>query len=155
MHVAGAAGVTILNTSDARISYVQKLPVIENINLSYLEEGDSYDFTTGIITPADGMESIKGKEHHSDHYSGQEGILSPDPAAFRDLITVYLADNKGNDTLKNITLINPSSGFQVSLWKTPESDGFYPGKLSHGERFTVTHIRMDIVPVQVSVTPLK
>ncbi|MEI7983566.1 MAG: cyanophycinase, partial [Bacteroidota bacterium] len=46
MQVAGVGGVTMLNTTDARIFYVQKLPVMENLAVSYLGEGDSYDFTT-------------------------------------------------------------------------------------------------------------
>ena len=155
MHVAGAAGVTILNTSGARISNVQKLPVIENINLSYLEEGDSYDFATGKITPAEGKQSSLGKEHYSGQYVGQEGILSPNPSTFRDLITRSLTDNKESDTIKNITYFDHSSAFQVSLSKTSKSEGFYPEKNRHGDRCTVTGIRMDITPVQVSVTPMK
>ena len=155
MHVAGVAGVTILNNSKARISYFQKLPMIGNLTISYLEEGDGYDFSTGIVTPADGKLPTTGKERHSVRYSGQDGILSPNPANFRDLISICLVDNKETDNIQNITWISQDTGFQVSLYKTPESEGFYSEKPSQGNRYTVTRIRMDITPVHVTVTPLK
>ena len=154
MSVAGAAGVTILNTADARISEIQKLPLIENILLSYLEEGDSYDFNTRIITPAEGKQSTRGKERHTEKYIGQEGVLSASPATFRDLLTIHLADNKVTDTVQNITFISPVSGFQVSLSKSPSSESFYPQK-PHSDHYTVTNIRMDIIPVIISVKPIK
>ncbi|MEI7500028.1 MAG: cyanophycinase [Bacteroidota bacterium] len=155
LYVAGVAGVTILNTSDARISYAQNLPNIENLRLSYLEEGDTCDFTNGIITPAKGKRSTKGKERYNDRYSGQEGILSANVATFRDLITIHLTDNKATDTIRNITFFNPDSGFQVSLYKTPESEGFCPEKPNRGDHYTVTDIRMDITSVHFSVIPVK
>ena len=155
MHVAGVAGVTILNTSKARISYFQKLPMIGNLTISYLEEGDGYDFSTGIVTPADGKLPTTGKERHSGRYPGQDGILSPNPANFRDLISICLVDNKETDNIQNITWISQDTGFQVSLYKTAESEGFYSEKPSQSNRYTVTRIRMDITPVHVTVTPLK
>lgn len=154
MHVAGAAGVTILNTSGARIFYAQKLPVIENISLSYLEEGDCYDFTTGITTPAEGKRSTRGKERYKEPYTSQDGVLSPSQATFRDLITIHLADNKATDTIQNITFVNPTSGFRVTLFKTPSTEGFCTEMPRHDDRYTVTGIRMDITPVHISATPV-
>jgi cyanophycinase len=152
--VAGAAGVTILNSTEAGISYVQNLPVIKNLSVSYLEEGDSWDAETGIITPAVGKQSTKGKERHSRPYVFQAGMLSVNPDTFRDLITADLTDNKVNDTIQNITLINPSSGFLVTLCKTPLSQGYYSVNVDHGDYYTVINVLMDIVPVQISVAPI-
>jgi cyanophycinase len=152
--VAGASGITILNVTDARISYVQNLPLIENITLSYLEEGDSYDPENGKITPADGKQSIKGKEHHNDHYSGQAGILSGNQVSLHDLITLHLSDNKGTDTIRNLSLVDNTSGFMLTLRKTPSSEGFCSGKTSRPDRYTVTRLMMDITPVKITVTPL-
>ena len=154
MQVAGVGGVTMLNTTDARIFYVQKLPVMENLAVSYLGEGDSYDFTTGTVTPAEGKKPIHGSEHYKDRYAGQDGILSPAPPNFRDLITTQLADNKATDTIQNITFLSSVSGFRVTLRKTPSSEGFHAGKPVHGDPYTVTGIRMDITPVSISATPL-
>ena len=154
MQVAGAAGVTILNPSNARLAYVQQLPVIENLNLCYLEEGDTYDFTTGTAKPAAGKQSTKGKEHYSEPYPGQLGILSSYAPGFRDLYTEYLADNKVPDTIQNITFISPTRGFRLSLFKTKDSEGFCTEKSRHDYRYTVLNIGMDIIPVQISATPI-
>jgi len=154
MQVAGAAGVTILNPSKARISYVQQLPVIENLDLSYLEEGDTYDFATGTVKPAEGKKPTKGKEHYSEPYPGQSGILSSYTPGFRDLYTEYLIDNKVTDTIQNITLLNHARGFRLSLFKTKVSGGFCTEKSRHGYRYTVLNIGMDIIPVQISATQL-
>ena len=154
MNIAGTSGVTILDASEARISYVQNLPVIDNLTVSYLEEGDSYDFMTGIFTPAEGKQSTKGKEHYNNPYSGQDGILYPVQTTFRDLITIHLSDNKVTDTIQKVTLLNPSSGFMVTIRKSPSSEGFYAGKPLPRDRYTVTHLKMDITPVHISITPV-
>ncbi len=155
MKVAGAGGVTMLNAIDARVFQTEKLSAISNLLLNYLEEGDLYDFKTGTIIPAEGKQSTRGKEHHSELYSDLFGILSPNPVNFRDLYTLYLADNKVADKVSSISSTCGNSGFMITLSKTSATDCFYPGKSDHSDRYTVTGVRMDIMPVQISVTPLK
>ncbi|MCX6246727.1 MAG: cyanophycinase [Bacteroidetes bacterium] len=152
--VAGASGVTILNASGARISYVQDIPFIENLSLSYLEEGDSYDPATGNILPATGRQSLKGKEHHHGHPPDQAGILSGNQVSLRDLITAHLIDNKETDTVQNVSFVSNTSGFLLTLRKTPLSEGFYSVSPPQQDHFTVTRILMDITPVTISLTPL-
>ncbi|MCX6267367.1 MAG: cyanophycinase [Bacteroidetes bacterium] len=154
MKVAGVGGITMLDTKNARFTRVGKLPVIENLLLNYLEEGDTYDFTTGMIAPAEGKLSTREKEHYSEQYSGQTGILSPNPATFRDLYTIYLADNKVSDTVSCISSTGENSGFMITLYKTPATTCFYPEKPDRSDRYTATGIGMDITPVHISVTPM-
>jgi len=153
--VAGTAGVTILNASDARIRYSQNLPCIENLSLSYLEEGDSFDAAKGIIISAEGKLSTRGNEHHKERYSSQDGLLSAGQTTFRDLITIHLTDNNVTDTVRNITFADHVTGYMLTFRKTPSSEGFYSGKPSYRDRYTVDRIMMDITPVNISVTPLK
>jgi cyanophycinase len=155
LKVAGAGGVTMINTIKATISYLQNLPKIENLNISYLEDGDVYDFTNGKITPANGKKSTKGNEYYNIKNPGQAGVFSGQTANFKDLITKNLIDNKGTEKVQNISFFEENSGFLVTLTKTPESEGFYTDKPSGNDRYTVTNILMDITPVQVSITPLK
>jgi len=155
LKVAGAGGVTMINTSKATISYLQNLPKIENLNISYLEDGDVYDFTNGKVTPADGKKSTKGNEYYNIKNPGQAGVFSGQTANFKDLITKNLMDNKGTEKVQNSSFFEGNSGFLVTLTKTPESEGFYTDKPSGNDRYTVTNILMDITPVQVSITPLK
>ena len=153
--VAGAAGVTMINAADARISYKQNLPEIENLVVSYLDEGDFYDISTGIITPAADKKPTRGKEYYHVKNPGQAGVLSGYSNSFLDLITVNLIDNKDADTLRNLSFYNQNSGFLVTLYKTPQSAGFYVDRPVEGDKYTVTSIRMDITPVHISVTPMK
>jgi cyanophycinase len=153
--VAGASGVTMINAAHANLSYFQHLPKIENLSVSYMEEGDSYDVATGIITPSGDKKPTRGMEYYNVQNPGQAGILSGYANSFRDLITVNLMDNKGADTIHNVSFYDLNSGFLVTLSKTPLSAGYYVDRPVAGDMYTVTNIRMDITPVQIFLTPLK
>jgi cyanophycinase len=152
--VAGASGVTMINAHDASLRYIQQKPDIENLLVSYLQEGDSYDVATGSITPAMGKNPIRGKEYYNVQNPGQAGVLSGYSTTFRDLLTINLIDNKGADTVHNLSFCDQNSGFLVTLYKTPSSAGYYTDKPDDEDRYTVTNIRMDIIPVHISVTPM-
>ncbi len=152
--VAGAGGVTIMDRTGARITYRQGLPCIGNLSVSYLEEGDTYDCLTGKIVPADGKKPTRGNEYNDIPHPGQTGILSGNSGTLRDLLTINLMDNKGSDTVRNVTFFDDSSGFQVTLSKNPESAGFYTEQPYGTERYTVANVRMDITPVRISIVPL-
>jgi hypothetical protein len=152
--VAGSAGVTIINSADTRITYAKTLPVIENLAVSYLDEGDVFDISTGSVISASDKKSTRGNEYYKVQNPGQAGILSGYTNSFPDLITVNLIDNKNADTIRNLSFCNQNSGFLVTLSKTPASAGFYCDRPSAGDKYTVTGIRMDITPVNVSVTPM-
>lgn len=155
LEVAGASGVIMINTAEAGISSVQNLPFIQNLSVSYLQEGDSYDFANHKIIPAEGKNPTRGNEYYKVQNPGQVGVLSGYSGSFTDLITKNLIDNKEAGKVQNISFFTPESGFMVSLTKTPESEGFYTDKPKGDDRYTVTNIRMDIIPVQITISPLK
>jgi hypothetical protein len=43
----------------------------------------------------------------------------------------------------------------VTLSKTPESEGYYTDEPDGEDHYTVAKLKMDITPVQVTVSPLK
>lgn len=155
LKVAGASGVTIINTATATISYVQNLPKIENLKVCYLEDGDVYNFITGKIIPAEGKKPTRGNEYYNIGNPGQAGVFSSYSSDFKDLITKNLMDNKGTEKVNNLSFYKEDSGFMVTIVKTPESEGFYTDKPDGEDHFTVTNILMNITPVQVSILPLK
>jgi cyanophycinase len=155
LKVAGASGVTIINTADAGISYVQKLPSIQNLKVSYLEEGDKYDIESKKIIPAEGKKPTRGNEYYAVQNPGQAGILSGYSGSFRDIITVNLMDNKSADKVRNLSFYNQDSGFLVTLSKTDESTGFYTDKPDGVDKYTIADILMDITPVQITISPIK
>ncbi len=153
--VAGASGVTILNSKDARISYVQDLPRIENITVNYLEQGDSFNIINGKITAAVDKKPTRGIERFRIENSSQTGILSSHSVDFYDLITTYLMDQKEADKVENISFYSQNSGFMVTFSKTPSSEVFYLDLPDCKDQYSVTNIRMDIIPVEVSIKPIK
>jgi len=155
LYVAGAAGVTIVNTVKASVSYKKNLPEIENVILSYLEEGDTYDITSGKITPAPGKKLTKGNEYYDISNPAQAGMFSGTASNFLNLLTVSLMDNKAVDKVTNLNFSDKDSGFLVTMSKTPESEGFYTDKPDGKDRYTVTNVRMDISPVEIIISPLK
>jgi len=153
--VAGAAGVTIVSTSGVSVSYKQKLPEIENVTLSYLEEGDTYDIVSGKITPAGGKKPTKGHEYYDISNPAQAGMFSGTASNFLNLVTKNLIDNKAADKVTNINFTDAGNGFRVTLSKTSESAGYYTDKPDGDDHYTVLNIRMDIEPVKIEITPLK
>jgi cyanophycinase len=153
LKVAGGAGVTVVKTSDATISHIQNLPKIENVMISYMDDGDTYDIATGKIIPAEDKTSLKGKEYNAISNPAQAGMFSGSASNFLNLITTSLMDNKAVEKVTNLNFTGNDKGFLVTLSKTPQSSGYYSGKPN--ERFTVIDIRMDITPVAITTTPLK
>lgn len=154
LKVAGAAGVTIVNTKDATINQVKNLPRIENVMISYLDEGDVYEIATGNIIPAEGKKSTLGNEYYNVANPGQAGMFSGTATNFLNLVTVNLIDNKAVTKVQNLNFTDANTGFLVTISKTPGSKGFYTDKPGGKDRYTVTGIRMDIEPVKITTTPL-
>jgi cyanophycinase len=152
LKVAGAAGVTVVKTSDASISHIQGLPKIENIGISYMQDGDVYEIGTGKIIPAEGKTNLKGKEYNNISNPAQAGMFSGSASNFLNLITTSLMDNKAVVKVTNLNFTGKDSGFLVTLSKTPQSVAYYDSKPD--DRFTVIDIRMDIEPVKITTTPL-
>jgi len=153
--IAGVSGVTILNATDARISKVQGLPKIENLSLSYLMEGDTYDVETGNITPAIGKKPIGGNERFKVSVPNQSGILSGYHTSFYELITAHLADNTACDAVSNVSFFDQQSGFMATLSKTPLFKGFSDGQNTDNIRYAITRLRLDIIPVHIDIAPMK
>lgn len=154
LKVAGAAGVTLVDASKATMVYRQNQPSVDNIMLSYLDEGDIYDIETGKIIPAPGKKPTRNNEYYNTANPAQAGMFSGTATGFLNLITVSLIDNKAVEKVTNLNFTDSNHGFQVTLSKTPESKGFYTDKPDGNDHYTVTDIRMDITPVLISVTPL-
>jgi cyanophycinase len=155
LKVAGTAGVTIVNISEASISHVQSLPQIENLQISYMENGDEYDIVSGKIIPAAGKKSTIGNEYYNISNPLQTGMFSGSATNFHNLVTINLMDNKAVDKVQNINFTGKETGFLVTLSKTPQSKGFYTDKPSGTDSYTVIGVRMDILPVTINCTPLK
>jgi cyanophycinase len=155
LKVAGAAGVTIINSEKANYLKKDSLLTIMNLIVSRLEKGDSYDLTTGTVIPAEGKRSTIGNEYYNIENPGQAGILSGYSSEFRDLLTVNLMDNKGASIVQNLSFYNHQRGFQITLSKTSDSQGFYTDEPDGEDHYTVVDVKMDIIPVKILINTMK
>jgi cyanophycinase len=155
IQLAGEAGVTIIDASEATISYVGNLPDISNLSISYLEEGDTYVIPTGEISPAPGKKATRGNESYKRENPAQGGILSPNGATFLDVITINLIDNKAAESISNLSFTGNEIGFLLTFTKKPGSQGYYAENTSEEDQYTVSDIRLDISPVKVIVTKIQ
>jgi len=154
IQVAGEAGVTIIDASDATISYFGGLPEISNLSISYMEEGDRYLVPAGILTPAPGKKPTRGQESYTRPNPAQAGILSPNGATFLDLVTINLIDNSKAESVSNLTFTDHGNGFLLTFSKKAGSQGYYAESAEEEDLYTVSDIRLDIVPVTVTVTKI-
>lgn len=153
--VAGAAGLTILNSAEASISYPQGLPEITNLSVSYLENGDAYLVTTGELIPAPGKKATRGNEYYKREHPAQAGILSANGSTLRDVITINLMDNKGTESISNLNFTDDENAFLLTFTKKPASQGFYFENAREEDEYSVSDIRLDISPVKVTITKIK
>ncbi|MFH1121611.1 MAG: cyanophycinase [Bacteroidota bacterium] len=155
IQVAGAAGLTIINAAESRVTYLQGLPEIKNLAVSYLENGDSYLMKTGELIPVAGKKATRGNEYYKREHPVQAGILSANGSTLRDIITINLIDNKGADRISNLNFSDAENGFLLTFTKKPSSQGFYFENSREEDEYSVSDIRLDISPVKVTVTEIK
>jgi cyanophycinase len=155
IRVAGRAGVTIINASEATMHYAGNLPEIKNLSISYIEEGDMYILPAGEIIPAPGKIATRGNESYNRENPAQGGILSPNGATFLDVMTINLIDNKAVESLSNLSFTGNETGFMLTFIKKPESQGYYMESADEEDLYTVSDIRLDISPVKVKIKKIK
>lgn len=153
--VAGAAGVTIINAADAEVTYLNGLPDVSNLAVSYLENGDTYLVKTGELIPAAGKKATRGNEYYKREHPAQAGILSANGSGLRDVITINLIDNKGTDRVSNLNFTDEENGFLLTFTKKPTSQGYYLENAREEDEYSVSDIRLDISPVKVTIAKIK
>jgi len=155
LKVAGAGGVTIINTAKAEITFHNQLPEIKNLVVSYLEDGDKLDIQSETVQPSEIKKPTLGNEYYNITNPGKTGILTGYANSFRDLITKNLIDNKGANEVQNLNFFNDDYAFLVTMKKNTQSKGFYTDKPDGKDHYTVVGIIMDIEPVSIEIIPLK
>ena len=149
--VAGGAGVVILDASRSTSERTEEGIAIENLRIHRLENGDSYHPGTGGVVPAPGKTSTAGKEYYNNAVPGQGGILSGYAASLEDLLIANLMDNAASSTVSNLSLRDSQNGFMVTFTKDEESQAYFTDQPDGYDHYTVVSVKMDIMPVTVSL----
>lgn len=146
--VAGEGGVTILDAINASILKKEKRNGIENLLVSYLEEGAIFYPETGEMRTTNQMKPLRANNKPIEVVEDHHGILTPDIPNFREIITQHLVDNEKKEPLEYYTAANSREGFLLKLSKSSGWSAFST-PCGRNHRYALTGIRMDILPVSV------
>lgn len=152
LEVAGVSGVTFVNTSEMKTS--KKTPLfVQNIRISYLTEGDQYDFQSRTIIPSGNKITVKSHEKLNQNIPVQTTLFSDTERGFKDIIATKLMDNSSTNKVENICFLPDGTTLRFTFSKTEESQSYRENKSDHTELYTISNIRMDIEPVKMHIIP--
>ncbi len=149
--VAGEGGVTVLDAGHAAILNQGKRTGIENLMVSYLEEGAIFYPETGKLQTTDQLKLVATSKAPAEVFEDQHGLLSQDSPDFRQIITRHLDGSEQGEQLDCYSAANSREGFLLKLSKTSDWKAFSTPS-GRNRRYVLTGIRMDILPVSVTYT---
>lgn len=149
----GENGLTIINPEEAQIIGTNPQLRITNLKVSYLEHGDEMSLTDMHIKPAAHRLPINGNEEYELPAPPQSGLLETDAPGFRELATLYLADNRKLKEIK-ITGFNENKGIRVVISKTPQSQAYVSKENNGQKKYTLHNFRLDFEPVKIDISPI-
>jgi len=146
LRVAGASGVTVIDVSTAETTLINNFKSVENLTISYLENGDSFDLSTHKIMPAPDKALLSKTENRTLTERFYSGSLSTYPIDFKELITNRLFDDTNTTTIEDINIINNQTAYIMRFSKTPETRAY-----KNQDAWTIDDVRLDIFPTQIGL----
>jgi cyanophycinase len=146
LKVAGASGVTMIDVSNAETSIIDNFRSVENLNISYLENGDCFDLSTHTIIPASEKILISVTEKHAYTERFSSGSLSTYTIDFKGLITHRLFDGTNPTSIEDLNIIDTQSAYILRFSKKPETKAY-----KNMDAWTINDVRLDIIPAQINI----
>ncbi len=156
--VVGHKGVLLLKLSDAKQDRAIKGFNLRNVQLSYLDQGDSIDLSTHKVTPA--IEKMDDQfldpnaddfDPYYNHKMFYADILGN--CVVPELLG-RLIDNKQSEAIglafnAGDAASEPSDGFEFRFYRGKDSVGWFTTDYG-GEDYTVLNIHLDIKPIRIT-----
>ncbi len=160
IEVIGAKGAIFADLRDASADKKIAEYNIKNAKITYLDSGDKFNFSTGVLTPSTAKLSGTKIDHTAAGFKPYFSDETFYPAILGDN-TIYtvmsnLIDNKHKRIIglafnpKGAAEKRPDIGFEFIFSKGANSLGYFTAA-SGSERYTVANIYLDIVPVQIKL----
>lgn len=150
IQVIGASGMFLIDVS--KVSRT-KSGAYKNVDVSYIEKGDKYNFATKKFTLDKSKTLIpKGKEYYEGNTLNTNifGSDAAKVAILDDLVDNTEKQSKG--LAFSLDKDNEGKGVSVVFSKTSKTKGYYDATEYAS---TALHVRMDITPIEVEVKELK
>ncbi|GAB3456807.1 hypothetical protein GCM10027321_10730 [Massilia terrae] len=122
---------------------------VSNVRLSYLDNGDRFNISTGAITPS--ADKIDGKLDPAKPYY-REPLFSADILGNSTVVDLMskLIDSDQREaiglSLGSSAAVQPDLGFEFKLTRTPDSIGY---ESAVTESYSVYNMRLDVRPIEV------
>lgn len=147
LEVIGKSGVIIVDVSDA----VVEKSSLNNIRLSYIEKGDSFNMLTKKATINALKDTTKGYEYYSGN-SLITDIFGND--MIKQALTTDLVDNTSekSEGIAFDIMKDSSHGYGIkAIFRKGEDTEGYWGKIDGIESYAAINVYMDIIPIEVNI----
>ena len=152
VEVAGAGGVTIIDTSKAIKDPKSKRTSLKDVIISYIEKGDKFEIETKKFTFNPKKVDTAGYEYYD--IKGpilNTGVLSAN-GMWKKFVAFDLVDNAGVNEVKSYIYDEKGIGFELVFRKIEGSNGYW-AYLNGGtyDYYSVVNVALDIVPIKVEI----
>jgi hypothetical protein len=150
----GAGGVTVIDLRQAKKITNPLGFQMENIRLSYLQGGDSYDVQTQQLLPHPAKLNTRGAEYGDQPEPVMSGVFSAN-TRLKDFITFELTDNKSAS--RAVSYLHQGNGlvFGLIFSKDEKTQGYWQYLDGLKDNSSADQVRLDIVPgrIQIDLKP--
>lgn len=150
IQVIGASGMFLVDVSKVTTT---KSGAYKNVDVSYIEKGDQYNFVTKKFTLDKSKTLIPKGEEYYEGNALNTNIFGSDAAKFAlldDLVDNTATEFRG--MAFSLDKENKGRGVTVVFSKTANTEGYYDATEYAS---SALHVRMDILPIEVKVKEVK
>jgi cyanophycinase len=153
VEIIGYKGALLVDLSQAQKDTAEKDFAVNNVKLSYLDQGDKFNLLTKVLTVP--QDKLKGRVNTSAPYN-DEHLFYPDILSNSTAVDLMfkLIDNKQSQAIglafSDAEDVRPELGFEFKFSKTAESTGFF-SSASGTASYSIRDLRLDIRPVKMSL----
>ncbi|WP_323844682.1 cyanophycinase [Microbulbifer magnicolonia] len=148
MHVLGAGNLTLLDAREAEFNLSAGRFSVDDIRLSVLSDGDSYNWKTGTMQSSGS--ATAGKEAFAYRPEQGAGIALPN-SRLDQLLGFSLLDNSESRELRRYAFNESGRAILFRFEQTDESQGFWRYGSGTKDQYSIGNVQLSIRPVTITV----
>jgi len=140
IEVIGRGGVSLLDLSSMKKAGRK----MENIELSWLTEGDQFSLDTHQLKIKESKVETKGYEYYNSPVAPHSGVLTPH-GSLGHFLSYQLVDNEAVQEVKSYSF-HEGKGFELTFKKGKETNGYWGYKDGGKDHYSYEKVIVDVVP---------
>ncbi|WP_239422152.1 cyanophycinase [Bacillus sp. CGMCC 1.16541] len=149
VEVVGRGGVTLVDLSKQSNDETLGQSEYKNIGLSWITQGDEFNFKTKETTINSKKVETKGYEYGNSKVPPHSGVLSGH-GLLNKFLAYNLVDNEGEEQVESYSF-NDGKGFKLVFRKTDETNGYWAYTDGQKDDYSFVNVSLDITPVTVTI----